>query len=116
MADRMLFIGWNSPIVGREQLSKQLWQKAMEYYGKLQEDGKIESFEPVILSAHGGDLNGFVMLKGDAVKLSELRREDSFIDLTIEAEYCLQGFGVVMGYVGEGLIDVFNRWAKVIGG
>ena len=116
MADRVLFIGWNRPVVGREQQAMQLWQKVMEYYGKLQADGRIESFEPVILTAHGGDLNGFVMLKGDAEKLAEISREDTFIDLTIEAGYSLEGFGVVAGYIGEGLTDVISRWGKLIGG
>ena len=37
----------------------QLWQKSMEFYGGLQSNGRIESFEPVLLSAHGGDLNGY---------------------------------------------------------
>lgn len=115
MANRVLFLGWNRPVVGREQNALELWQKAMEYYGKLQADGRIESFEPVLLTAHGGDLNGFVMLRGDAEKLAEVRRDDTFIDFTIEAGYCLQGFGVVVGYVGEGLVDVFGRWSKLIG-
>jgi hypothetical protein len=114
MANGALFIGWNGAVVGREQQAKQLWEKAMEYHGKLQADGRIESFEPVILAAHGGDLNGFVLVKGDARKLSEIRQEDSFVDLTIDAEYCLQGFGVVVGYVGEGLADIFGRWSKRI--
>ena len=114
MANRVLFIGWNRPVVGREKEAMQLWQKVMEYYKKLQEDGRIESFEPVLLTAHGGDLNGFVMLKGDAEKLGEIRREDTFIDLTIEGGYCLEGFGVIVGYVGEGLNDVFSRWSKII--
>jgi hypothetical protein len=115
MANRVLFIGWNRPAVGREQQAMELWQSAMEYYTKLQSAGRIESFEPVLLNAHGGDLNGFVMLRGDAEKLSEIRREDTFIDLIIKAGYCLEGFGVVVGYVGEGLTDVFGRWAKLIG-
>jgi len=85
-----------------------------EYYKKLHEDGRIESFAPVLLTAHGGDLNGFVMLKGDAEKLGEIRREDTFIDFTIEGGYCLEGFGVIVGYVGEGLTEVFGRWSKLI--
>jgi hypothetical protein len=114
MANRVFFIGWNRPVVGREQEAMQLWQKVMEYYSKLQADGRIESFEPVLLSAHGGDLNGFVILRGDAKKLFEIRQEDTFIDLTIEAEYCLEGFGIVVGYVGDGLTDLFGRWSKLV--
>ena len=113
MADRVLVIGWNRSVPGREQQAMQLFQKVVEFYGKLQADGRIESFEPVLLTAHGGDLNGFFLLKGDAEKLAEIRREDTFIDLTFEAGYCLEGFGVIVGYVGEGLTDAFSRWSKL---
>ncbi len=116
MADRILFIGWNRPIVGREQQANQVFQKSMAFYGKLQGDGRIDSFEPVLLAAHGGDLNGFVMLKGDAGKLAEIREDDAFNELVIEAGYCVEGFGVVSGYIGEGLTEVLSRWLKLIGG
>ena len=114
MADRVLFLGWNRSVAGREQQAMQLFQKAMEFYGGLQADGRIESFEPVILSAHGGDLNGFILLKGEAEKLEEVRRDDTFTNLSTEANYCLDGFGIVPGYIGEGLTDVFSRWTKLI--
>jgi len=102
--------------VGREQQAMHLWQKVMEYYAKLQADGRIESFEPVLLGAHGGDLDGFVMLRGSAEKLAEIREDDTFINHVIEANFCLEGFGVVIGYIGEGLTDVFSRWSKLVGG
>ncbi|MFO7667214.1 MAG: hypothetical protein R6V76_11375 [Desulfobacterales bacterium] len=116
MANRVLFIGWNRPVVGREQQAMKLFQKSIEYYSKLQDSGKIESFEPVILSNHGGDLNGLIILRGDAKKLAEIREEDTFIENTIEAGYCIEGFGIVGGYVGEGVMDVLSRWSKLIGG
>ena len=113
MANAVIFLGWNRPSVGREQQALQVFQKSLEFYGKLQTEGRIESFEPVILSAHGGDLNGFVLLRGDAEKLSEIRRDETFVDLVIEAEYCVDGFGHVDGYIGEGLDNVISRWAKL---
>ena len=116
MANQVLFLGWNRPSVGREQQAMELWGKTLEYYGKLQADGRIESFEPVILSAHGGDLNGFFLIRGDAEKLNEIRGEDAFLDFVVEANYCLDGFGVVTGWIGEGLEDIFARWAKLVSG
>lgn len=116
MADRVLFIGWNRAVVGREQQAMQLFQKVMEFYAKLQADGRIESFESVILGAHGGDLNGFFMLKGSAEKLAEIREDDTFMNQVTEANFCLEGFGVIIGYIGEGLNDVFSRWSKLFGG
>ena len=114
MADRILFLGWNRSVAGRVQQALQLFQKAMEFYGGLQADGRIESFEPVVLAAHGGDLNGFTLLRGEAEKLDEVRRDDTFVNLTIEANYCLEGFGIVPGYIGEGITDAFSRWSKLI--
>jgi hypothetical protein len=116
MADRILFIGWNRAVVGREQQAMQLFQKTVEFYGKLQANGQIESFEPVLLSAHGGDLNGFFLLRGEAKKLAEVRGDETFIDITVEAGYCLEGFGIVPGFIGEALTDIFSRWSKLIGG
>ena len=116
MADRVLFTGWNRSVPGREQQAMQLFQKVVEFYGKLQADGRIESFEPVLLSAHGGDLNGFFLLRGEAEKLGEVQRDETFVDLTIEAGYCLEGVGVIPGFIGEGLTDSFSRWSKFVGG
>ncbi len=116
MADSVLFIGWNRSIPGREQQAMQLFQKVVEFYGKLQADGRIESFEPVILSAHGGDLNGFFLLKGEAEKLGDVRRDETFLDLTIEAGYCLEGVGVIDGFIGEGLTNVFSRLSNLLDG
>ena len=113
MADRILFIGWNRVVAGREQQALQLWQKAMEFYGGLQSNGRIDSFEPVILSAHGGDLNGYILLRGEADKLAGVQNDNTFIDLLIESGHCLDGFGVVPGYIGEGITDVLTRWSKL---
>ena len=113
MADQVLFLGWNRVVAGREKQAMRLWQKSMEYYGGLQSGGHIESFEPVILSAHGGDLNGFIMIKGDAEKLAKVRAENVFGDLAIEANYCLDKFGIVVGFIGDSITDQLSRWAKL---
>ena len=112
MADSVMFVGWNRSVAGREPQAMNLFGRVMEYYGQLQADGKIESFEPVILAAHGGDLNGFVLIRGDAAKLDEVRREETFLNNVIEANYCLEGFGVIPGYIGDGLSNVFALWSK----
>ena len=115
MADQILFIGWDHPVIGREQQAMQLFQKSLQYYAKLQSEGKIESFEPVILAAHGGDLNGFFFIKGDAGKLAAVQQEEAFMDIVTEARFCIEGFGVISGYIGASLNNVMSRWAKYIG-
>ena len=114
MANRILFLGWNRAVAGREQQALDLFNKAMEAYTKWQSEGRIESFEPVLLSAHGGDLNGFIMVKGEANKLNDLREDEEFVDIVIQAGYCLEGFGVVPGYIGEDLMGMFARWSELV--
>lgn len=114
MADNVLFLGWNRGVPGREQQALDLFAKVMEYYGQLQADGKIESFEPVLLNQHGGDLNGFVLIKGGREKLDEVQREETFINYSIEAGYCLQGFGIISGVIGDKLANNFSKWSELI--
>jgi hypothetical protein len=112
MANNALFLGWNRVVPGREHQAMNLWRKFMEYNTGLQSEGKIESFEPVILAAHGGDLNGFIMIRGEAEQLAKVRADDVFGDLAIEANYCLDRFGIVIGFIGDGITDQLSRWSK----
>jgi hypothetical protein len=78
--------------------------------------GNIESFDPVILTAHGGDLNGFIMVKGNREKMMDLRwNDESFMKLFMQTNLCLQGFGCVDAYVGEGTMELMKKWGEMIG-
>jgi hypothetical protein len=87
----------------------------MQYWTRLQQQGEIESFEPVALEPHGGDLAGFVVLRGDMERLSRLRYEPEFVSLNTRAQLVVTHFGVVMGYVGEGLNQLFAGFGKQAG-
>ena len=98
-----LFVGWGHPVRGRESKALQLFDETMGYYARLKQQGDIEGFEPVILEPHGGDLSGFLLIRGDADKLARLRGSEEFIDLTARAQLLLENVGVTGGFVGEGL-------------
>jgi hypothetical protein len=95
MADAGLFIGWGEVVRGRETQAVELFNEALEYYTRLQEEGEIESFEPVFLEPHGGDLYGFILIRGDAEKLAALRVSDEFTQLSIRVGLIVEGLGVV---------------------
>ncbi len=61
-------------------------------------------------------MNGFALVKGSAQKLAEMQEDSAFLDLAIEAGYCLEGFGIVVGYIGEGLTNLFSRFSKFVSG
>lgn len=102
MAQGALFIGWGPEAVrGREQKALEVFGEATQFYAQLQQRGEIESFEPVILEQHGGDLGGFFLIKGDQDKLNQMRYSDEFIRLINRASVIIDGIGVVTAFVGD---------------
>lgn len=95
MAEGGLFIGWGEVVRGREGEAVEVFNETIAYYTRLQEEGTIESFEPVFLEPHGGDLSGFVLLRGSPEKLSALRVSDEFTQLMLRAGLIVDGLGVV---------------------
>jgi hypothetical protein len=110
-----LIIGWNRAVVGREAVAGELFAKTSAYYDKLQKSGKITSWEPMFLQQHGGDLNGFFVLKGTSANLDAIRSEEEFVDLILRAGHCLTNVGVIPAYSGMNTImDMMTRWTKAI--
>ena len=95
MADAGIFIGFGIPVRGRENQAVESFNEAVEYFGGLVQDGTVESFEPVFLEPHGGDLSGFILLRGEAEKLASLRVDEEFGRLILRAQLSVEGMGVV---------------------
>ena len=100
MADAGLFIGWGEVVRGRESEAAELFQETLGWYARLQEQGVIESFEPVFLEPHGGDLAGFILIRGDAEKLSSLRVSEEFTQLSTRVGLIVDRLGVVGADMG----------------
>jgi hypothetical protein len=103
MADAGLFIGWGQPVRGREGAAVDDFNDVLGYFGRLQEEGEIESFEPVFLEPHGGDLGGFILLRGDAEKLAAIRVSEEFTQRILRASILVDGIGVVGADMGARL-------------
>jgi hypothetical protein len=115
MADHVLFIGWNRAVAGREARAVELFNMLNAMLHRHQTQGHIESFEPILLSVHGGDLNGFVIIRGDKSKLATLRASNEFIDLITQCAMHIEGFGVIDGFTGEGVRVQMGRFHSFIG-
>lgn len=105
MADSALFIGFGSPVRGRERQAITVFNEAFEYYSRLQQGGEIESFEPVLLEPHGGELGGFFLLRGDREKLARVRSSGEFERLTVRAQLIVDNLGIVEAALGERLMS-----------
>jgi hypothetical protein len=107
MATGALLVGWGGAVRGREQKALQVFTEAIGYYTQLQQQGTIESFEPVLLEPHGGDLNGFVLIRGDREKLNALRTSEEFIRLYRRAGLLVDNMGIINAFIGEELQRLF---------
>jgi len=114
MAGAAMFLGWGEVIHGREQKALEVFGEVVEYYGRLQQEGRIESFEPVLLAPHGGDLFGFVLARGDRQRLAEVRFSEEFERLLARGGLVVSRLGIVPAYTGEELgtqMENFRRQA-----
>jgi len=103
MAKGALFFGWGTAVRGRETKALQVFQEALQYWGARQQSGDIDSFEPYFLEAHGGDLAGCLIVKGDQEKLARLRADAEFDRLNTRAQLVVENFGVVSALTGAEL-------------
>jgi hypothetical protein len=119
MADEALFIGWGDVVRGRERKAVEVFNESLQYYGQLQQDGKIESFDAWLLAPHGGDLAGFIVLRGQRERLDEVRRSPDFERIETRAGMIVDRIGVVNAYTGEALgrlMSQFEEAAADLGG
>jgi hypothetical protein len=116
MASNVILFGWNRPIPGREQTSAAHFAEFTQYLGGLQHNGTIQSFDAVFLNAHGGDLNGFFLIRGENAKLDALTATMEWETHIIRAGFHLEGEGVVRGTTGEMVMEQMKLWTSLIPG
>jgi len=114
MAETGLFIGWGAPYPGREMASLKVFEEAVEYWGKLQAAGEIEGVEYAILGAHGGDLAGFALLRGDLEKLEQLSLTPDFQRLVQRAAVVASHVGVVRAVLGTGAMGMMAAYKEIV--
>ena len=108
MAGHGVFIGWGDIVTGREQQSRKVFGEALAYMAQQQQAGNIESHEVVLLSAHGGDLQGFMLMRGDRDKLFAAVTTPEFQRLVTRAGFIVHDFGVVRAVLDDEAI----RWVE----
>ena len=112
MADAGLFLRWGSPAPGRARKGFDLFAETLQYCQELEKDGRIESFETVLLEDHGTNLRGFILLRGERQALASVRVDDDFLRMVMRAGLILEGVGVIGAHLGEGIgrfLEIFQK-------
>ena len=115
MADSGLFIGWGKVVRGREAPAVDSFNETVGYLGRLQGDGRIEDFELCFLDPHGGDLDGFMLLRGSAEQIDAVRRDEEFQHHIRRADLFVDNLGVVGASLGERIARQMALYQEEIG-
>ena len=110
MGSNVILFGWNRSIPGREKISAQHFDEFVRYLGGLQQQAAIEAFDTVLLDAHGGDLNGFFLIKGESGKLDALLSTGDWLAHVTRAILHLEGAGIIRGATGDEIARRMALW------
>jgi hypothetical protein len=113
MADRMLLISWGEVVTGREERALEVFNDSMGYYGRLAQDGRVESFDVGLLDPNGG-MEGFVILKGSAEQIAAVHEDREFHRVTADAMLIVHDVRLRTGYSGQGVADQMAIFTEAI--
>lgn len=114
MSTNVILFGWNHPIRGRENTSVSHFQEFTQYLDGLKQEGTIDSYAPVFLNPHGGDMNGFFLITGDSASLDELVSSDHWVRHMVRANLHLEGMGAIRGVTGALLNERMELFRSLI--
>ena len=103
MGQAALFIGWGTPVRGRELKGLEVFDESLAYWRQLKQEGRIDDFQIVLLYPHGSDLEGFALLHGTVAQLNDLDRDEEYLRLTMMQGLVCESFRVLRASIGEGL-------------
>jgi hypothetical protein len=113
MADRVMFISWGENVAGREARGLEVFNEVVGMYGRMQQEGRIESFDVVLLGAHAG-LDGYMEVRGSAEQIAALRESDEFLQSMSDASLVVHQLRHVEGYTGAGIARVMSMYETSI--
>ncbi len=114
MAENALFIGFGSPRAAKEAAAIKNFEESVAYAEGLKAAGEIESVEYVLLTSHGGDLNGFFLMRGDPEKLARVSIAPEFQRLTMRASVSSEAVGVINAVVDAGVTRTMAAWRQAV--
>ena len=80
---------------------------------RLQQDGRIESFDVCLLEPHG-DVEGYLQLHGSSEQIATLREDEEFQRLTIDASLIVEDLRMVEGWTNEAIAQQMAMYQEAI--
>jgi hypothetical protein len=74
----------------------------------------IKSFDTVLLNPHGGDLNGFFLIRGESSQLDAVMSSSEWIAHTTRALIHLDRPGTIRGVTGDLVQQRMDLWMRTL--
>jgi hypothetical protein len=113
MADRVLFLSWGANVAGREERGMEVFNEALGLYGRMQQEGRIESFDVVLLTPSTG-MDGYMQLNGSAEQLAAVREDEEFQRVLIDATLIVEDLALTDGYANAGIARQMEMYQEAI--
>src|SRR3954452_14419762 len=107
-------ISWGEPVRGREERALEVFNESVGLAGRMQQDGRIESFDVVLFNPNATS-GGHLLLKGSAAQIAALNEDDEFTGNTIDASLTVEDLVHCMGYTNEGVAQQMARYQEAVG-
>lgn len=102
MADRVMVVSWGENVPGREERGLEVFNEALGILGRMQQEGRIEKFDVVLLAPNGG-VGGYIAIHGTAEQLAMVPEDEEFHRNTVDASLIVQNLKHTMGVTNEGI-------------
>jgi hypothetical protein len=109
-----LFIGWGEVVRGREARALEVFNEAVAMYGRMQGEGRIESFDTVLLGLNGTDTAGFFLVHGSDAQIDALRRSDDWMRNMADASMIVDGMRAIEANTGDAVGRQMGIYADAI--
>jgi hypothetical protein len=113
MADRVYVISWGEPVRGREERALEVFNESVGLAGRMQQDGRIESFD-VVLLAPNSDMGGYLALQGSNEQIAALDQDEEFTRNTIDASLIVENLRHTTGYTNEGVASQMAMYQDAV--
>jgi hypothetical protein len=99
---------------GREKRALEVYNETLQYWGRLQQEGRIERFDVAVLGPTGGDLGGFMLVRGTAQQIDSVRRTDEYLEQIQRVQMIADHLRIADAFVDDGLAQIMGQYQKVV--
>jgi hypothetical protein len=97
------WIVWGVPARGRERYALEVFREATRELESLQDNGRIEHFDMVVLMPQNIEFGGFCLISGSREQINSLRNDDDFQRWVLRLQMVADKFGVMDAWVDQGI-------------